>query len=80
MLPVGSFGWKEIRVFRIKCNFVMEVVESITWFIFEWASLRKEFHGVFVKDFNRSLSSFLKGGWSVKSRVRVIWGIPLVVF
>ena len=58
------------RVFRNKSNSVMDVVESIIWSVSEWASTRKEFNGVSMKDLIRSWSSFFKGGWSVKSRVK----------
>jgi hypothetical protein len=57
------------RVFQNKSNSVMEGVESILWSVSEWASMRKEFNGLSVKDLYRSWSSFFKGGWRVKSRV-----------
>lgn len=41
-----------------------------------WASMRKVFRGVSVEDLNRSWSSFFNSGWSVKSRVRVVWMNP----
>ena len=55
---------------------MVEVVESIIWSVSKWASTRKEFNGVSVKDLYRSWSSFFKGGWRVKSRVTVAWINP----
>ena len=77
MLIVGSFGWKGIiEVSGITLNSVMEVVESILWSVSKWVSTRREFNGVSMKDLYRSWSSFFKGGWRVKSRVRVAWMNP----